>query len=476
MRPPEGRKEALTAMRIQFCGAAGEVTGSKHLLEVNGRRILLDCGLFQGRRKEAFEKNRRFLFDPPSVHSLVLSHAHIDHSGGIPRLTRDGFTGPIFSTLATQDLCGFMLRDSAHIQMTDVEHVNEKRLQLKQAPFEPLYTLTDAETSLKLFEGLPYHRRFEAAPGVEVEFHDAGHILGSALVLLKLTEGGRTLRVAFTGDLGRPGMPILRDPEPIQEADVLICESTYGDRLHGEDGDLKDQLRQALEPVHRRRGKVLIPAFSVGRTQTVVYYLHQLLVAGQLPPCPIYVDSPLSANVTDVFRRHPECYDEETGEFLQKKLDPFGFERLTYVRSVEDSKALNSLAGPSITISASGMCESGRVLHHLKHIAPRPENLILLVGYMAENTLGRRIQDGAKTIKVYGDDYPLLAHVQTISGFSGHADRGELLRFLGSLGSPPRRTFLVHGESDQAEGLAGQLRSRGFPRVDAPKAGDQAEI
>ncbi len=458
-------------MDVQFFGAARTVTGSMHLVSVNGHRILLDCGLHQGPRKEAFELNRKLPFDAGGIHSLVLSHAHIDHSGNIPGLCRSGFRGPIFSTIATRDLCEFMLRDSAHIQEKDVEHVNRKRAAQGKVPFEPLYTQADAERSLEQFEGLPYNHFFDAAPGVKVEFHDAGHILGSAEVLLTISEGPRTVRLAFTGDVGRPGTPIIRDPEPISQADFLITESTYGDRLHAEAGGLADELLAVISAAHARRGKVLIPAFSVGRTQTVVYFLHQLFNAGKLPPMPIFVDSPLSANVTDVFRRHPECYDEEAGEFLTRHQDPFGFGRLQYVRTAEESKTLNDRKGPFIVVASSGMCESGRVLHHLKHVAPFPENTILLVGYMAENTLGRRIQDGVRTIKVYGDEYPVRAQVKMISGFSGHADRGELLSFLGRLRSPPQKTFIVHGEVAQAEGFARHLDLQGFPAIEIPGPG-----
>lgn len=463
-------------MEIQFCGAARTVTGSMHLLSVNGHRVLLDCGLYQGHRKEAFERNRHFPFDPRSIHSLVLSHAHIDHAGNIPRLAREGFRGPVFSTIATRDLCGFMLRDSAYIQEKDVERVNKKRARDGQVLFEPLYTLPDAERCLEQFEGLPYHHPFEAAPGARVEFLDAGHILGSAVVLVEVAEGPRTVRLAFTGDVGRPRTPIIRDPEPIREAEVLISESTYGDRLHEAERDHREELRGIFEATWNRKGKILIPAFSVGRTQTVVYHLHQLFLAGQLPPCPIFVDSPLSANVTDVFRRHPECYDEETGTFLSRRLDPFGFERLQYVRTADESRSLNDRPGPFVVIAASGMCESGRVLHHLRHVAPHAENTILLVGFMAEHTLGRRIMDGARVIKVYGEEYPVRAEVRYISGFSGHADHRELLAFFGPFKARPARTFLVHGELDQAEGLARRLSAAGFPKVDIPQTGERFGI
>ena len=463
-------------MDVQFFGAARTVTGSMHVVTASGHRVLLDCGLHQGHRKEAFQLNRKIPFDPTGIHSMVLSHAHIDHSGNIPGLCRLGYQGPIFSTLATRDLCEFMLRDSAHIQEKDLQVVNKKRAARGESLFEPLYTMADAEKSLERFEGLPYHHPFEAAPGIQVRFHDAGHILGSALVELTITEGPRTVRLVFTGDVGRPGTPIIRDPEALPAADVLITESTYGDRLHEQGGKLAEELQAVVAAAASRRGKVLIPAFSVGRTQTVVYFLHQLFNAGKLPPMPIFVDSPLSANVTDVFRRHPECYDEETGEFLADHQDPFGFERLQYVRTAEESKTLNARPGPFIVIAASGMCESGRVLHHLGHVAPFPENTILLVGFMAENTLGRRIEDGVKTIKLYGEEYPVRAEVKKISGFSGHADRDELLTFLGTLARPPEKTFLVHGEVDQMEGFARHLGQRGFPDIQIPGPGQGFKV
>ncbi|MBI4587193.1 MAG: MBL fold metallo-hydrolase [Planctomycetes bacterium] len=463
-------------MLLEFHGATRSVTGSMHVVEVKGQRVLLDCGLFQGHRKEAFEQNRNLTFDPRKIHGVVLSHAHIDHSGNLPQLAKAGFTGPIYCTRATQDLCRHMLCDAAHIQEKDVEYVNKKRRRDHKNPFEPLYTIADADACLKQFQGLPYDHPFEVGDGMKVTFRDAGHILGSASVHLDLAENGLQRRLVFTGDIGRPRVPILRDPVPIEAADLLISESTYGNRLHDKDGELKASLRDALSAAFRRRGKVLIPAFSVGRTQTIVYYLHQLCHEGTLPPVPVFVDSPLSTDVTAVFRQHPECYDQETLQFLERQDDPFGFRMLTYIKDQEESKALNERSGPFIIIAASGMCESGRVLHHLKHVAPYPENAILIVGFMAENTLGRRIAEKAPAIKLYGEEYPLRAEVRAIPGFSGHADQGEILRYLGKLRQPPQRTFLVHGEPDQSQGLAAQLQARGFQRVDIPARGQRFEI
>lgn len=458
-------------MKLQFHGAARTVTGSCHLLEVNGAKILLDCGLFQGRRKESFKRNRNFPFKAPEIHSVVLSHAHIDHSGNLPRLIANGFRGRIYSTRATQDLCGWMLRDAAYIQEKDVKYVNRKRLKNKQTLFEPLYTMMDAEDTLEHFDGIPYDHEVTVGPGVFLRFQDAGHILGSASCHLRVEQKGRSKLLVFTGDVGRPTRPILRDPVPPEEADILISESTYGDRLHGDREDVAKSLGKVVREAHQRGGKVLIPAFSVGRTQRLVFHLHTLFKAGELPPMPIFIDSPLSINVTRVFRAHPECYNRDALEFVEGNEDPLGFARLTYVRDVEASKALNTLNVPCIIIAASGMCEAGRVLHHLKHVAPQNKNTILIVGFMAEHTLGRRIADRVPNIKLYGEEYPLNAHVEYIAGLSAHADRDELLWYLGQLKNPPEATFLVHGEESQSLALAEHLKKKGFPRAEVPEPG-----
>jgi metallo-beta-lactamase family protein len=465
-------------MRIRFLGAARTVTGSMHLVEVNGSRLLLDCGLYQGKRKEAFERNRTFPFEPSGIHNVILSHAHIDHSGNLPRLTRkgSGFQGRIISTQATRDLCQWMLRDSAHIQERDVEYVNKRRKKESRTAFEPLYTVADADRCLELFDGIPYDYEVTVAPGVRLTFRDAGHILGSATTHLDVSEGERTTRLVFTGDVGRDETPILRDPEPIRRADVLISESTYGNRVHEKRENLSTHLRQIVDATYRRGGKVLIPAFSVGRTQHIVYRLNQMFEKRELPPLPIYVDSPLSANVTEVFRAHPECYDRETMRFLEDHKDPFGFARLTYVRDVEASKALNGSPAPCVIIAASGMMESGRVIHHLKHIATDPRNTILIVGFMAEHTLGRRVAERAETIKLFGEEHALRAEVVDLSGFSSHADRDELTELFGHLESPPRRAFLVHGEESQALAFADHLRARRFPQVDVPAPGQAFNV
>jgi metallo-beta-lactamase family protein len=466
-------------MKLQFLGAARTVTGSCHLLEVGRTKLLLDCGLFQGKRKEAFERNRTFAFEPASIHAVVLSHAHIDHSGNLPRLVASGFRGPIYATSATKDLCEWMLRDAANIQEKDVEYVNRKRKKKGERPFEPLYTLRDAVDTLRLFKTVAYGKPADVAPGVRLSFEDAGHILGSASCHLDVDDignSGRRTRLVFTGDVGRKDTPILRDPQPPRRADVLISESTYGDRLHEREGDVRVHLRDLARQTYDRGGRLLIPAFSVGRTQRLVYHLNALFNAGELPPMPIFVDSPLSVNVTGVFRDHPECYDKEALQLVEFGDDPFGFSRLTYIHDVEASKALNDVRVPCVIIAPSGMCESGRILHHLKRVAPDPRSTILVVGFMAEHTLGRRIAERAPALRIFGDEFALRAQVEDLCGLSGHADRDELLEFLGKLENPPRRSFLVHGEEKQATAFAGRLRDRGFPAVDVPSPGEVFEV
>jgi len=478
-------------MQIQFLGAAQTVTGSQHLITVSntgssGRRsrILLECGLFQGKRRKSFEHNRNLPFDATSVDALILSHAHIDHSGNIPNLVRSGFQGSIYCTFATRDLCSAMLRDSAYIQEHDAAYVNKKRARKGLPPVEPLYTHADAIASLEHFVSVGYGRPVYVAPGVQCTLLDAGHILGSAIVLLEIEEassagGQQRTRLLFSGDLGRNDRPILRDPTPAPPVDVLIIESTYGDRAHPPHGEAEQQLFDLINETYAQGGKVVIPAFAVGRTQELVYSLHRLTIAHKLPDVPIFVDSPLAVNVTGVFRLHPECYDEELGEFIAKDRhpDPFGFDRLRYIRNTADSKALNDLKGPAVIISASGMCEAGRVQHHLKNTIGDPRNAVLIVGWQAPHTLGRRLVERQPMVKIFGQEYPLRARVETINGYSAHADRDGLLGWVRPI-ARDMQVFVVHGDPDPAAALADGLRQLGVHKhkVAVPKQGDVFQV
>jgi metallo-beta-lactamase family protein len=466
-------------MKIKFLGAVRTVTGSMHLVTVNGSRILLDCGLYQGRRQESFERNRNLPFDATRVDALVLSHAHIDHSGNIPSLVKNGFRGNIFATPATRDLCSAMLRDSGHIHEQDALYVNKKRARQGLPPVEPLYTVEDATDSLQYFVSLGYNRTLPIAPGVNLTFRDAGHILGSAVTVLDIEEGADKARLVFSGDLGRPGMPILRDPQPVEGADHLIIESTYGERLHAPIESTEEDLREVVVNTYRRGGKVIVPAFSVGRTQELVYALHRLIRARDLPDLPIFVDSPLSVNVTEIFRLHPECYDQELKDFLASgnHRDPFGFHRLTYIRSVEGSKELNFLREPAIIISASGMAEAGRILHHLKNNIEDARNTVLIVGWQAPHTLGRRLVERQPVVKIFGEEYELKAQVQTINGFSAHADRDDLLAYVSQMGPRTLQSlFVVHGEESASLAAAEAFADLGVRHVVVPEPGDEVTL
>jgi len=466
-------------MKLTFYGATREVTGSMHLLEINGSRILLDCGLYQGHRADTYERNLNFPFDPASIDALVLSHAHIDHSGNIPNLVKKGFNGPIWATAATRSLCTAMLRDSGHIQEDDAEYLNKKRKRKGLPPIDPLYTIEDAVRSLENFIGVPFHRPIPVAPGVKLTFVNAGHILGASHVVLDLEEKGRKLKLVFSGDIGRPHQPIIKPPEPPQGADVLISESTYGDRLHEKPDDAKRKLRRTILETYHRGGKVIIPSFAVGRTQEIVYALHQLMEARKIPQIPIFVDSPLAVDVTEIFRLHPECYNHEVRQFLEAtdERDPFGFSRMTYIRSVDKSKELNFLKEPAVIISASGMCETGRILHHLKNNIENPNNTILFVGFQAEGTLGRRILDGAPEARIFGEMYKVRARIESINGYSAHADKNELASWLQAVG-PKRlqRMFVVHGEEEAAKAFADTARHLGVRDVQIPVRGQSFEL
>ncbi len=466
-------------MEIQFLGAVRTVTGSMHLLEVNGFRLLLECGLFQGRRQESYERNRQLPFDPSSIDAMVLSHAHIDHSGNIPNLVRLGFRGPIYSTPATRDLCSAMLQDSAHIQEENAAYVNKQRARQGLPPVEPIYTVADAVACLPSFVSVGYHRPMTIGPGITLTFYDAGHILGSAFVVLDIEENGQRHRLMFSGDVGRRDLPILRDPETVPGVDYLILESTYGNRRHETPQDAERRLREIVIAAYRQGGKVIIPAFAVGRTQEIVYHLHRLWEARKIPRLPIFVDSPLTVNVTEIFRLHPECYDEEVRGFIASnhQRDPFGFQDLHYIRSMEESKELNFLREPAVIISASGMAEHGRILHHLKNNIEDPRSVILLVGFQAEHTLGRRLLERQPEVRIFGEPYQLRARVELITGYSAHADYEELTEYvrgmeLGRL----KHIYLVHGEEDAAQSLAEKLRPLGGFVVSVPAAGEKAAL
>ncbi len=465
-------------MKIHFIGAAQTVTGSMHLLEVNGYKFLLDCGLYQGKRKLAFEINRNFdLFDPAEIDFVILSHAHIDHSGNLPSLVKKGFAGKIYSTFATRDLCSVMLRDSAHIQEKDVEYVNKKRKKQGKNLFEPLYTIEDAEATLNHFVGLNYHHEFQIADGITVTFADAGHILGSAVTFLTINENGKIINLGFTGDLGRPNMPILKDPEKIPDVDIMISESTYGNKLHDDPSNTKGVMIDVIRKAYARKSKIIIPAFSVGRTQELVYEFHKIFEGGEAPRIPVYVDSPLSVNATEVFRLHPECFDSHISEFLMRHEDPFGFNRLTYITDVEESKKLNEKSGPMIIISSSGMCEAGRIQHHLANNIENPNNIILMVGYSAQHTLGRRIMDREEEVKIFGEKYKLNAEVVVLNSFSAHADYREMLDYFDKFDKGRiQKFFLVHGDLDEQVAFKQRLESHGFQNVYIPSKGDVFEI
>ncbi|MCK6580315.1 MAG: MBL fold metallo-hydrolase [Anaerolineae bacterium] len=461
-------------MRLTFYGAARTVTGSQHLIEVNGTRILLDCGLYQGRRAEAFERNKRLPFDARTVDVVVLSHAHIDHSGNLPNLILSGYDGEIVCTHATRDLCASMLLDSGHIQERDIEFVNKQRRKQGDPPVDPIYTRDDAAETMAYFTTLGYRRPHQLAPGVTLTFGDAGHMLGSAFVILDIEdcEARRDMRLVFSGDLGRKGIPIIRDPEALDAADFLILESTYGDRLHPPYEDDTRRMEQIIVETYQRGGSVIIPAFAVGRTQQLVLMLHELLRKGDIPSLPIFVDSPLATDVTAAYRTHPECYDAEIRAFIEeydiKGQDPFGFRDLRYTRTTEESKQINFLREPAIIIAPSGMAEHGRVLHHLKHRIEDPRNTVLIVGWQAEHTLGRRLVDGDREVRIFGEVFQNRARCEVLNGFSGHADRDELLAWVGGMSRKPAQTFLVHGEPPAQTAFAGSLDEQFGMKVHIP--------
>ncbi|GAA5144279.1 MBL fold metallo-hydrolase [Prosthecobacter algae] len=449
-------------MKITFCGAAGTTTGSKHLIEINGARILLDCGLYQGRRKEAMERNADFPFDPAKVDCVVLSHAHIDHAGNLPHLYRKGFTGNIYSTPATRDLCSIMLPDAAHIHESDIAWLNKHRKRDDLPLLVPNYTKLDAEEVLHQFVTVGYGRPMHIADGVTMTFIDAGHILGSAQVVLDLEDHltKRKCRLLFSGDVGRPGNDLLNGATPCADVDYVIMESTYGGRHHELAAQTSEHICHLIREIHERGARMIIPAFAVERTQQLLYTLDKLRAENCFPPVPVYVDSPLAVRATEIFRLHIEDLKPEVRNAVFMRDDPFGFEGLRLVRSVDESKSLNLLKGPAVIISASGMAESGRILHHLRNNVGGAQNILLFVGYCAENTLGWKLRSGHKKVNILGDEFTVRAEIETLDSFSGHADHEELLAYFDRISGPKRRVFLVHGERERSEVLREALAAR----------------
>lgn len=466
-------------MKLKFCGAAGTTTGSQHLLEINGKRILLDCGLYQGSRKQAYEVNCCFPhFDPKSIDAVILSHAHIDHSGNLPNLSVKGFTGNIYATHATRDLCQIMLADCARIQESDIDWLNKHRKKEGLEPVMPLYNEQDAEHCLRQFVTVSYNRPMPVVDGVTVTFIDAGHIIGSAQVLLEVNDqaDGKKKRFLFSGDVGRGGNEVLRDPVAVTDVDFLLMESTYGGREHEAPPGLDEHFAEIIRQAVKRGGKILIPAFAVERTQQLLYVLHGLFERGEIPEIPVYVDSPLAVSATEIYRLHPDAFNDEVYHSLFERENPFGFENLTLVRSVNGSKALNDIEGVSIIISASGMCEAGRILHHLKNNISDSKTTVLFVGYCADNTLGRRIRDGEREVPILGGRYTVRAKIEIVDSFSGHADHSELLGYFSRMTGPKSKVWLVHGESDRATNLRDALMAMHSGSVEVAELGREVEF
>ena len=464
-------------MKIHFNGAARTVTGSQHLIEVNNHKLLLDCGLFQGKRAEAYEKNRHFSFNPDELDAVLLSHAHIDHSGNLPNLAKIGYTGPIYATYPTATLGEIMLMDSAHIHEYDAEYINKKRARHGEPPIEPLYNRADAAMAIELYYPVHYNEPFSPVPGVTARFIDAGHILGSAAIRLDIEENGTHKSLWFSGDIGRFGLPLITDPVMPSDVDYLLMECTYGDMEHFTVEEAYQKFSQAVVKTIDRGGRVIVPAFAVGRTQEIVYFLNQMSTQGLISRLPVYVDSPLAVQASQIFASYPEYFDEETNEFIRtQKHQALNFDGLTYISSVEESKALNDKKGPMVIISASGMAETGRILHHLKNNIGNPRNTVLIVGWQAPDTLGRRLMEGADQLRIFGQLYDRRAEVQVITGLSAHAGQHLLLDYAGAVKERVKEIFLVHGEEDAAGVFMGKLKEKGFAHFRYPSPGDTAEL
>ena len=465
-------------MEITFHGAAQTVTGSQHLLSVNGKKLLLECGMYQGRRQESYERNLNFPFEPREIDAVVLSHAHIDHCGNLPNLVKQGFRGSIYTTPASAHLANIMLIDAGHIHESDIEFVNKKRAKAGEPPVEPLYTQEDAALVAQYFAPVAYDEAFEPVPGVTARLVDAGHILGSAAVVLDIKEKRQRFRLWFSGDIGRLKLPLLRDPVLPENTDYLVMECTYGDKPHRDPEAAYDELRQVTAQTLERGGKVIIPAFAVGRTQEIVYELHRMVEAGEIPSVPVFVDSPLAVNATDIFRLHEECFDDETRQFVRagQHRTALGFSKLRYTRSVEESKALNDRNDPMIIISASGMAESGRILHHLRNNIGNPKNTILIVSWQAPYTLGRRLADREPFVKIFGEMYERKAEVATIGGLSAHAGQNFLVTYTQQVRQQVKQVFLVHGEPKASAALRERLQETGLSSLSYPEPHEAFEV
>ena len=463
-------------MKLSFHGAAQTVTGSMHLVEINGSRLLLDCGMYQGRRKECYERNHNFPFDVSTIDAVILSHAHIDHSGNLPNLVKQGYNGPIYATRATAHLTDLMLRDSGHIQEKQADSINFHNKKRNAEKVLPLYDEEDAKKVKPLLHELDYDKPFEAAPGAMATFHDAGHILGSASIALNLEEKKLKTSLWFSGDIGRRDLPIMRDPVLPKQADVLLMESTYGDKPHRSPEEAYIEMRDVILRTLDRKGKVIIPSFAVGRTQELVYNLSQMYAAGELPAVPIYVDSPLAVNASIIFRQHNECYDDEMKELLRSGHPALDFKLLTYITDVEESKELNQRKDPMIIISAAGMAETGRIVYHIRWAIENKRNTIMIVSWQAPETLGRRIADRENKVKIFGEEYKLKAEVATINGLSSHAGQDLLIEYAKGVKQSAKSIFLVHGEERGALPLMEKLKENRLKPVFYPAMHTSVEL